>query len=62
MVLHNAEPKNLNSQATLIHKELAAMNVTWYSAQKKIQLKKMEEKLAKKKKNVDYVLKLSSDL
>ena len=59
MVLHNAETKRLGSQATLICKELAAMNVKWYNSQKEIQLKKMEDKLAKKKKNVDYVLKLA---
>ena len=59
MVFHNAETKSLGSQATLIRKELAAMNVKWYNSQKEIQPKKMEDKLAKKKKNVDYVLKLA---
>ena len=59
MVLHGAERKDLSSQTSKIRKELAAMNVTWYTSQKELQQQVMEKKLSKKQKNVDYVLNLA---
>ena len=62
MVLRNTEAKSLDRRATLIHKELAEMNITWVNSQKKLQLKEIKDKMVKKQKNVDYILKLMAML
>ena len=59
MVLHSAERKDLSSKASHIRRELAAMNIVWYTSQKELQQQVMENKLSKKQKNVDYVLNLT---
>ena len=56
MVLHKADAKSLDKKAALIHKEIAEMNVNWFTSQKELQLHKIKEKMAEKHKNVDYVL------
>ena len=58
MVLHQAEAKSLNKMAGKIQKKLAEMNAKWFASQKILQLQKIKEKIAKKQKNIDYVLKL----
>ena len=59
MMLHSAERTDLSKRASLIGKELAAMNVVWYTSQKEVQQQAMEAKLSKKKQHVDYVLSLA---
>ena len=58
MVLHKAEAKSLDKKAAVIHKELSEMNAKWVTSQKTLQLQNIKEKMAKKQKNVDYILKL----
>ena len=57
MVLVHAEAKSVDKRAHLIHKALGDVNVKWLSVQKEIQLMKIKEKIVKKEKSVDYVLK-----
>ena len=44
--------------ARIIKQKLTEMNLKWFASQKELQLQKIKEKMAKKQKNVDYVLKL----
>ena len=60
MVLCKAESKPLSKTAVEIHKELTEMNVKWVSGQKELQLQKIKEKMEKKQKNIDYILKLTN--
>ena len=58
MVLHQAIAKSLDKRAAAIHKELSEMNAKCVTCQKAFQLQKIKEKIAKKQKNADYILKL----
>ena len=59
MMLHSAGRTDISKRASVIRKELAAMNVLWYTSQKKVQQQAMEVKLSKKRQHVDYVLSLA---
>ena len=58
-VLANAEVKDVDKSARAIHYALQDMNVRCIMKQKEIQVKNIREKITKKKKTVDYVLRLT---
>ena len=58
MVLANAEVKDIEKSARAIQDALQDMIKSWTEKQKDIHLQKLKEKIAKKKKNVDLVLRL----
>ena len=55
LVLHNAKRKNISSQASKIQQQLALMNSDRHAKQKELQQRVMNERLAKKQRNVNYV-------
>ena len=55
--MHNKQTTGGLFVGATIHKELAEMNVAWSIHKRSFKVKKIKDQMAKKQKNVDYILK-----